>query len=146
MAQPSPASTYAIVETGGKQLWAEPGRFYDVELLEQAEETILTFQPLFLNHEGTVTLGHPYVTDAVVQARVMGHRRSRKVIVYKMKPKKKTRKKNGHRQHFTRLMIESISFKGVILASAENRPVFGRVERIEGETEVEMPSSREATE
>lgn len=144
MAQQSLAKTYAIVETGGKQLWAEPGRFYDIELLAQEEDAILTFQPLFLNHEGTITLGHPYITDAVVQARVMGHRRSRKVIVYKMKPKKKTRKKKGHRQHFTRLMIESISLNGIVLASAENRPIFGRIEQIEGDAEI--TSGSEATE
>lgn len=113
-------TTYAIVETGGKQLWAEPGRFYDIELLDVEPDTIVEIEDVLLvNHEGSVNLGQPYVADAVVTGRVLSHRRGPKVIVYKMKPKKKTRKKKGHRQGLTRLLIESIAVGGTVLASAE---------------------------
>ncbi|MGQ9838645.1 MAG: 50S ribosomal protein L21 [Cyanobacteriota bacterium] len=113
--------TYAIVETGGKQLWVEPGRFYDVERLPETEEdsTLDLSRVLLVNHEGQVTLGHPYVSEAVVKARVLHHRRGTKVIVYKMKPKKKTRKKRGHRQELTRVLIEAIELNGVAVARAE---------------------------
>ena len=58
------------------------------------------------------TLGQPYVKDATVELKVMDHRRGPKVIVYKMRPKKKTRRKNGHRQELTRVMVQSIKVGG----------------------------------
>ncbi|HEY9835941.1 MAG TPA: 50S ribosomal protein L21 [Vampirovibrionales bacterium] len=113
--------TYAIIETGGKQLRVEPGRFYDIELLPvDAEESITLENLLLIQHEDQVHIGQPFVEGATLQATVMQHYRGRKVIVYKMKPKKKTRKKRGHRQEITRLMINSISLNGAVLASAEN--------------------------
>jgi len=104
---------YAIIETGGKQLWAEPGKFYDVELLDKDDnETFDITQVLFV-HDGTAThVGQPYVADAVVKARIISYLRGPKVIVYKMRPKKKTRKKNGHRQEMARLLIEAIEING----------------------------------
>ncbi|MDX2271282.1 MAG: 50S ribosomal protein L21 [Cyanobacteriota bacterium] len=111
--------TYAIIETGGKQLWAEPGRFYDVELMDVPPDTQLEItEVLLVNHDGELSIGHPYVVDAVVKARVLMHRKSRKVIVYKMRPKKKTRKKNGHRQNLTRLLIEAIQLGDTVVSGA----------------------------
>jgi large subunit ribosomal protein L21 len=111
--------TYAIIETGGKQIRVEPGRFYDIELLHiEPEEQITIDAVLFVQHNGEVTIGQPIVAGATVQGTVMRHFRDRKVLVYKMKPKKKTRKKRGHRQEVTRLMIDSISMNGSIIAEA----------------------------
>ncbi len=113
--------TYAIIETGGKQLRVEPGRFYDIELLPvEPEESITLENLLLIQHDDTVHIGQPFVEGATLQATVMQHYRGRKVIVYKMKPKKKTRKKRGHRQEITRLMIDSISLNGAVLAAAEH--------------------------
>ena len=110
--------TYAIIETGGKQLRVEPGRFYDIELLSaEADETVTIEKVLLVQHNGDVTIGQPLVEGAKVEGKVMRHFRGRKVIVYKMKPKKKTRNKRGHRQEITRLMIDSISLNGSVLAS-----------------------------
>ncbi len=116
--------TYAIVETSGKQLWVEPGRFYDIDRLPGTEENspLTLSQVLLINHEGQVTLGRPYIPEAVVRARVLQHRRSAKITVYKMRPKKKTRKKRGHRQPLTRVLIESIEVNGTLLATAEATP------------------------
>ncbi|MCU0518938.1 MAG: 50S ribosomal protein L21 [Oscillatoria sp. Prado101] len=112
--------TYAIIETGGKQLRVEPGRFYDVELLPvEAEETITIDKVLLVQHDGGVSIGQPFVEGATVEATVMRHLRGRKVIVYKMRPKKKTRKKRGHRQEITRLMIDSISLNGSALGEGQ---------------------------
>ncbi len=112
--------TYAIIETGGKQLRVEPGRFYDVELLStQPDEKVTIESVLLVNHDGEVTIGQPLVAGAKVEGTVMRHLRGRKILVYKMQPKKKTRKKRGHRQELTRLMINSISLNGSILASEE---------------------------
>ena len=110
--------TYAIIETGGKQLRVEPGRFYDIELLSaEADQTVTIEKVLLVQHNGDVTIGQPLVEGAKVEGMVMRHFRGRKVLVYKMKPKKKTRKKRGHRQEITRLMINSISLNGSVLAS-----------------------------
>ena len=110
--------TYAIIETGGKQLRVEPGRFYDIELLAVEPDAAVTIEKvLFVQHNDDVTIGQPFVDGATVEGTVMRHFRGRKVLVYKMKPKKKTRKKRGHRQEITRLMINSISLNGSVLSS-----------------------------
>ena len=110
--------TYAIIETGGKQLRVEPGRFYDVELLHVEADTEVTIDKvLFVNNDGDVSIGQPLVAGATVKGTVMRHLRGRKVLVYKMKPKKKTRKKRGHRQEITRLMIDSINLNGTVIGA-----------------------------
>jgi large subunit ribosomal protein L21 len=110
--------SYAIIETGGKQVRVEPGRFYDIELLPVEPDASVTIDSvLFVQHDGEVRIGQPFVQGATVQGTVMRHFRGRKVIVYKMKPKKKTRKKRGHRQEITRLMIDSINLDGSVLSS-----------------------------
>jgi large subunit ribosomal protein L21 len=112
--------TYAIIETGGKQLRVEPGRFYDVERLPiEPDETISLDQVLLIQNDDETSVGQPLVEGATVSATVMQHLRGRKIIVYKMRPKKKTRKKQGHRQELTRLMINSISLNGSVLGASE---------------------------
>ena len=112
--------TYAIIETGGKQLRVESGRFYDVELLAcEPNEKISIESILLVEHNGEVTVGRPLVAGAKIEGTVIRHSRGRKVLVYKMQPKKKTRKKRGHRQETTRLMIDSISLNGYILAASQ---------------------------
>ena len=106
--------TYAIVEIGGTQIIVEPGRFYDINLLDAEPESGYTIDKVLL-----VNVGRPYIEGATVEGTVMRHRRGKKVIVYKMQPKKKTRKKRGHRQELTRLMIDSISLNGSVVAKAE---------------------------
>ncbi len=100
---------YAIIETGGKQLRVEPGRFYDVERIAAEPDADITIDKvLFVQNDGEISVGQPLVQGATVTATVLRHLRGRKIIVYKMRPKKKTRKKQGHRQELTRLMIKSI--------------------------------------
>ncbi len=115
--------SYAIIETGGKQLRVEPGRFYDIDLLPAAEGDQISLENVLLvQHDGDVHIGQPLVEGALVEGTVMRHLRGKKIIVYKMRPKKKTRKKRGHRQELTRLMIDSISVNGKILAAQEKSP------------------------
>jgi large subunit ribosomal protein L21 len=112
--------TYAIIETGGKQLKVEAGRFYDIELLHaEADEKVTIESVLLVNHDGQLSIGQPLVTGATVEGTIMRHFRGRKVLVYKMKPKKKTRKKRGHRQEITRFLINSINLNGEVLAYAD---------------------------
>jgi large subunit ribosomal protein L21 len=112
--------TYAIIETSGTQLRVEPGRFYDINRLPvEPEGTITIDRVLLVKHEEDIHIGQPLVEGATIEATVLQHMRGRKVIVYKMQPKKKTRKKRGHRQELTRLMINSISLNGSVLAAAD---------------------------
>jgi large subunit ribosomal protein L21 len=114
--------TYAIVATAGKQLRVEAGRFYDIDRLAVAEDGQVTLdQVLFVNHDGEALVGQPLVAGATVTGTVVSHLRGRKVIVYKMKPKKKTRKKQGHRQELTRLMIDGIHLNGTAIAGTPNQ-------------------------
>ncbi|MEN9207137.1 MAG: 50S ribosomal protein L21 [Gloeomargarita sp. GMQP_bins_120] len=102
-------SNYAIVAVGGKQFWMEPGRFYDVNSLGLPKDAPVTLEEVLLVHcGGEVQIGQPTVPQARVEARVLEARRGPKLIVYKMRPKKKTRKKTGHRQELTRILVEKI--------------------------------------
>jgi large subunit ribosomal protein L21 len=133
--------SYAIIETGGKQLRVEPGRFYDIELLPVApEESVTIDNVLLVQHDGEITIGQPLVAGATVEGTVLRHFRDRKVLVYKMKPKKKTRKKRGHRQEVTRLMVNSISMNGTVLAIADTESTES-TESVAVEVEVLTPAS-----
>lgn len=113
--------SYAIVEASGTQIKVEPGSFYDLNRLHVDEEGNYTFDKvLLINNDGEVTVGQPYIEGATVQGTIMSHLRGRKVLVYKMKPKKNYRKKRGHRQELTRVMINSISLNGSVIAEAES--------------------------
>jgi len=103
------SSVYAIVETGGKQVRVEPGKWVDVEMLpgEEGAEVVLD-RVLLVADESDVIVGTPYVPGARVRAQIVKHGRGKKIIVFKYKPKKNYRKKQGHRQPFTRLMITAI--------------------------------------
>ncbi len=104
---------YAIIETGGKQMRVEPGRFYDVERLAGEADTAVTIDKvLFVNNDGEITIGQPNIDGATVSGKILKQFRGKKVIVYKMQPKKKTRKKRGHRQEQTRFLVESIKVGG----------------------------------
>ena len=117
MADTKPAAeqsgTYAIVEASGTQIWLQPNRYYDIDRLQAEVDDTIKLENVLLVKDGKgTTLGQPYVKDATVSLKVMAHRRGPKVIVYKMRPKKKTRRKNGHRQELTRVMVESITVGG----------------------------------
>ena len=102
--------TYAIVEASGKQFWLQPNRFYDLDRCHAEVNDVLTIEKVLLINDGKdLKLGKPYVKDAKVEVKILEHRRGPKIIVYKMRPKKKTRRKNGHRQELTRVLVQSIS-------------------------------------
>ncbi|MBD2091312.1 50S ribosomal protein L21 [Microcoleus sp. FACHB-1515] len=110
---------YAIIETGGKQIRVEPGRFYDVDRLAvEADGSLTIDRVLFVENDGEFSVGQPTVEGAAIEAKVLKHLRGRKVLVYKMKPKKKTRKKRGHRQELTRILVNSITLNGQSIGAA----------------------------
>ena len=100
---------FAIVETGGKQYQVEEGRYLDVELLEGGENSKVVFDKVVMIVNGKKSkVGQPYVANAKVEGTVIKLDRAKKIIVYKQRPKKGYRKKQGHRQQFTRVMITKI--------------------------------------
>ncbi len=104
------AEPYAIVEASGKQFWLESNRYYDLDRCHAEVNDVLTIEKVLLMNDGKdLKIGKPYIKDAKVEVKVLEHRRGPKIIVYKMRPKKKTRRKNGHRQELTRVLVQSIS-------------------------------------
>lgn len=101
---------YAVIETGGKQYRVSEGDEIYVEKLDAQVEDSYTFdRVLLVGGEGEVKVGSPLVEGAQVSAKVLRQSRSKKIIVFKYKPKKNYRRKQGHRQPFTKLVIEKIS-------------------------------------
>jgi len=101
---------YAIVEISGRQFWIETGKYYDFNRIptELGKEITLN-RVLLLNNDGEILVGKPYLQSVTVKGKILEHLRGRKTIVYKIRPKKKTRKKQGHRQELTRVLIEEIN-------------------------------------
>ena len=100
---------YAIVEISGRQFWVETGKYYDFNKIStELGKKIIFNRVLLINNNGEVSIGKPYVESVKIKGKVLEHLRGKKKIVYKMKKKKKSRKKQGHRQEFTRVLIEDI--------------------------------------
>ena len=101
--------TYAIIEIGGRQIYIQPGKFYDVSKLQASPgETILLNKVLFLSRNGDIVFGQPCIDTCFVKAKVLRHLKGKKNIAFKMKSKKNTSSKIGFRQHLTRLLIQEI--------------------------------------
>ena len=100
---------YAVFKTGGKQYRVQPGDTLDVELLPNEVDSVAEFgDVLAVSKDGELTVGAPTVEGAKVMAQVQSHYKDRKVIVYKYKAKTRYRRKRGHRQSYTRLLIQDI--------------------------------------
>ena len=100
---------YAIVDIAGKQFKVEKDRYYYTPTLDGQEGDAVKFdRVLLLDNEGEITVGAPTVNGAVVTGKILGHVKGDKVIVFKKKRRKGYRKKNGHRQAFTKVLIEDI--------------------------------------
>ena len=101
---------YAIAETSGQQFWFEVDKYYDIDRLDAKEQDKITIEKiLLLKDKENISIGKPYIKNAKIELEVVSHKRDKKIIVYKMRPKKKTRRKMGHRQELTRVMVKSIS-------------------------------------
>ncbi len=114
---------YAVFKTGGKQYRVKPGDTLDVELLPLAIDSVAEFgEVLAVSDGGEVTFGSPYVPGARVLAQVQSHYQDKKIIVFKYKPKTRYRRKKGHRQKYTRLLIQDIQLEQNQNARRTRRP------------------------
>ncbi len=103
----------AIVETCGKQYQVQEGRYVDLEYLGVEANSKVEFDKVVMVVAGEQSkVGQPYVEGAKVEGTVTLNSKNQKVLVYKQRCKKGYRKKQGHRQMFSRVMIDSISFAG----------------------------------
>ena len=106
-------STYAIIETGGKQYRVSPGDVLEVERLDTPPgDTIQIEKVLLVNVDDRVTVGRPLVEGARVTAMVEDEGKGKKIIVFKYKPKVRYRRKIGHRQLYSRIAIQEIETDG----------------------------------
>lgn len=105
---------FAIVETGGKQYKVAKGSVLRVEKLDVAVgEEVLLDRVLLVECDDQFIVGTPFVPGAQVAAQVRGQGKARKIIVFKYKPKKNYRRKQGHRQMFTELVVNEITCPGL---------------------------------
>ncbi|MBF8419410.1 50S ribosomal protein L21 [Heyndrickxia coagulans] len=100
---------YAIIETGGKQIRVEEGQAVYIEKLDAAEGESVTFDRVLFVGGESVKVGSPVVEGATVTGKVEKHGRAKKIVVFKYKAKKNYHKKQGHRQPYTKVVIEKIN-------------------------------------
>lgn len=114
---------YAVVEAGGRQYQLESGRYVDVELVSAEPDQEFVFDKVLAIVNGKdSTIGAPFVDGAKVTGKVISHGKGPKLVVYKYRPKKGTRKRTGHRQGYTRIFINSIKLNDKVVSEAtDNR-------------------------
>ena len=100
---------YVLVEFKGKQYKAEKGALLKVDLIDAEPGTAITIDTVLLVSGDTVKVGSPYIEGAKVSAIIEAHEKDDKIIVFKYKSKKDYRRKQGHRQQYSIIRIDSIS-------------------------------------
>lgn len=100
---------YAIIETGGKQIKVEAGKEIYVEKLNGEAGDVITFDKVLFVGGDDSKVGVPFVEGATVSATVVKNGRAKKITVFKYKAKKNYRKKQGHRQPYTKLTVDAIN-------------------------------------
>jgi len=120
---------YAIVEMAGQQFKVAKDQKVFVHRLEGNEGDVVTFNKVLLLDNGTITIGAPAIDGAAVVAKILGHQKGDKVIIFKKKRRKGYRKKNGHRQSFTQILIENIVATGFKASKEEAKTSVAKTEK-----------------
>jgi large subunit ribosomal protein L21 len=103
---------FVIVEQGGKQYRAAEGKMIEVDRLPDDVGAKLTLEDVLLHvDDGKISIGTPVIEGVKVKAQVLDHFKGRKILVFKYRPKQRYWVKSGHRQQYTRLLIESIEME-----------------------------------
>ncbi len=101
---------YAIIETGGKQYKVAQGDILNIELIDAEVGAVVEAEKVLAVGEGaSLQVGNPTVAGASVSLKVLEHGKGKKVVVFHYKAKKNIRKKNGHRQPFTKVQVEAVN-------------------------------------
>ena len=99
---------YAIIATGGKQYRVGEGDVIYIEKIDAQVDSTVSFDVLLMGNDGDVKIGTPVVEGVKVEGKVVGQIRGEKIVVYKYKSKKNYRRKQGHRQPYTKVEITKI--------------------------------------
>ena len=99
---------YAIIATGGKQYRVSEGDVIYIEKIDAQVDSTVSFDVLLMGNDGDVKIGTPVVEGVKVEGKVVGHGKAAKILVYKYKSKKNYRRKQGHRQPYTKVEITKI--------------------------------------
>ncbi|ARD47028.1 50S ribosomal protein L21 [Sporosarcina sp. P37] len=100
---------YAIIETGGKQIKVEAGQEIFIEKIAGEADEVVTFDKVLMVGGDDVKVGAPFVEGATVTGKVVKQGRAKKLVVFKYKAKKNYHKKQGHRQPYTKIVIDGIN-------------------------------------
>ena len=120
---------YAVIESCGKQYKVTEGDVVFFEKLEAEEGKTITFdQVILVSNEGKIQVGNPYVNGVKVEGKVISHGKAKKIIVFKMKAKKNYRRKQGHRQPYTKVEITTIKTTAKKAETAKKTEVAEKVE------------------
>ena len=125
---------YAIIECGGKQYRVQEGDAIRVEKLAVEVGATVDIDKVLLISGDDVVVGKPYIEGAVVSCKVLNQDKSKKVLVFHYKAKKNIRKKYGHRQPFTSILIEKITKDGVVSETSEAATAKKAVKAVKEET------------
>ena len=141
-------TSFAVVQTGGKQYRVQPGDVLDVERLPVDVGAPVDLSDVrLIAGDGEVLVGSPQVEGAVVRAQVVEHLRGPKLVVFKYKPKTRYRRKTGHRQELTRLQIEDLVLPGSAMEEEEKpAPSRRRASRAKAAAAEEAPPAAQAPE
>lgn len=119
---------YAIIEACGRQYKVQEGETVYFEKLDTEEGKKVSFDKVVLvSDDGKIQVGNPYVANAKVEGKVVSNGRSKKILVFKYKPKKNERKTRGHRQDYSKVEITSIKVK----AEKAEKPAAEKAEKAE---------------
>ena len=126
---------YAVIESGGKQYKAVEGEFLEVDLLpeELGKKKVFDKVLLLVNGEDT-QVGSPYLPDVSIETKVSEHFKGPKIIIFNYRAKERYRVKTGHRQKYTRLLIESIKFPGKPKESKASEDVVSPSQKSQNQT------------
>ncbi len=133
---------YAVVNSGGKQYKVQQGQVLRVEKIPGDVGNPVTFDRVLMFSEGeNVSIGQPALEDIVVEGHIVEQGKAKKIIVFKYKKRKRYRRKKGHRQEFTAVMIDGIKVKAPKPSEAKDEP---KAEAKKPEAEKAAPKKAEA--
>ena len=134
---------YAIVEIAGQQFKVSKDLKVYVNRLANEEGSKISFDKVLLvDDKGTITLGAPAIEGASVEAKVLQHLKGDKVIIFKKKRRKGYKKRNGHRQYLTQIVIEGISATSAKKAAPKKAVVEAETEEVEAPKVKKAPKAK----
>ena len=134
---------YAIVEIAGQQFKVSKDLKVYVHRLTNEEGTKVSFDKVYLlDDNGTITIGAPAIEGASVEAKVLQHLKGDKVIVFKKKRRKGYKKRNGHRQYLTQIVIEGISVSAPKKAATKKETVEVAAQEVEAPKVKKAPKAK----